>query len=87
MEWPVKMKFRSWKKRETGHKRNAFLATMQYELFCDNAIISTIIKSVTFVAFFVGAALSGYLSDKYGRKNIVIIGHRVIDNVQCVSKC
>jgi len=44
-----------------------YSASMQYGLFCEKEIISTIIASLTFVAFFIGAFLSGIVSDRFGR--------------------
>ena len=44
-----------------------YCALMEYNLLCDRQIISTIISSMTFVAFVIGAAVSGMISDKFGR--------------------
>lgn len=51
-----------------------FSATMDFGLFCDKQIIPTVIASCTFVAFFIGAAAAGYVSDRFGRKRTVLIG-------------
>lgn len=40
---------------------------MQFGLFCDKKIISTVITSLTFVSFFIGAGVAGQLADKFGR--------------------
>ena len=40
---------------------------MEFGLFCDKKIISTVITSLTFVSFFVGAGVAGQLADKFGR--------------------
>ena len=40
---------------------------MQFELYCDREILSTVILSMTFVAFFFGAMSAGMLADKLGR--------------------
>jgi len=42
-------------------------AVMEFELFCDKKIISTVITSLTFVSFFIGAGVAGQLADKFGR--------------------
>ena len=44
-----------------------YSALMEYNLLCDRQIIATIISSMTFVAFFIGAGISGMVSDKFGR--------------------
>ena len=44
-----------------------YSALMEYNLLCDKQIIATIISSMTFVSFFIGAAISGMVSDKFGR--------------------
>ena len=40
---------------------------MEFGLFCDKKIISTVITSLTFVSFFIGAGVAGQLADKFGR--------------------
>ena len=47
---------------------------MEFGLFCDKEILSTVIVSLTFVSYFIGAGLSGYISDRFGRKRTVLIG-------------
>ena len=37
-------------------------------MVCDQAFISTLLESLFFAGYFIGAALGGYLSDNYGRK-------------------
>ena len=44
-----------------------------HRLFCDKEIISTIITSLTFVAFFIGAFLSGIVSDRFGRVKTTLV--------------
>ena len=52
---------------QTGNVReDIFTATMEFSLICDNSWIPRMISSLTFLGFFVGAALAGYLADMFG---------------------
>ena len=43
-----------------------YSAVMEFNLVCGSAWIPRLITSMTFVGFFFGAGLAGYLSDTYG---------------------
>ena len=50
----------------TGVSPDMFSAVMEFNLVCDSEWKPRLIKSMTFVGLFIGAALSGYLSDTFG---------------------
>ncbi|XP_063878559.1 organic cation transporter-like protein [Scylla paramamosain] len=49
--------------------------TSEYNLACGRAYLQTSFQSMYMLGYFVGAPISGYLSDKYGRKPLVMAGY------------
>ena len=50
----------------TGVSPDMFSAVMEFDLVCEKSYIPSLMSSVTFVAFFFGAGVSGYVSDTFG---------------------
>ena len=48
-------------------------AFFQFDLVCDRAILSSLSTSLVFAGWLVGALVGGFLSDKIGRKPVLIV--------------
>ena len=48
-------------------------AATEFELYCGNEEINALLTSMGMVGLFIGAFIAGMYSDKFGRKNAIIV--------------
>jgi len=54
--------------------RNWYTAEVEFELVCDDKLKNTLIGSMFFFGYLIGAAMGGYISDNWGRKITIMTG-------------